>query len=959
MKWNEMRKGISRMLAILTAAMVLLAGSGIPAAAAEGELICGLPEHEHTDACFERTLICGLEESAPVYAEERHFVSDFQVHFHTAACLDSEGNALCGLAENAYFHEHNAYCYDENGNLVCGLQNIPRHYHSDACYSVVLGLACGETERDPVFDPETAETIDAGHYHTADCYSEVWTLTCDYAKVHEHSDSCYNGYGSVICGYVSVPEFVCSEANWVSEQHQTAGHQHSAACYQVSSVPVCGMKEHHHTDGCYMVNLVPVNDAAEETETSAAPEGTETAIDVPEITGNEENPTENAYNPIEENNEGTGSESTAVIVEETTEENPETSVAENAEGGNAIAEEIPTEEPVPAENTESGDATVVEEYTEEPVPAKNDESSSVIAEEPSTEEPIPAENDENSLVTVVEEYTEEPTPAENDESSSVIAEEPSTEESTPAENDENSLVTVVEKYTEHTETAHSTESDNADTAAQVTDSTAPVEVDVTPAAPSTSEQQTETLVSDASTAASIEIVMQPENASGAQGDTVRLNTVAIGDGLTYQWQQSTDGIDWTDISIDSNAFFGAQTSELSFTVEPNTANWQYRCVISNGAETVTTFAVTAVIVEEAPIVYEEEPKQVTVEEPAQDQPEVTEELVSDTPDSSDPVQAGTIEIVKQPENVVGKEGDTIRFTVEASGSGLTYQWQRTNKSGEWGDIRGDSNASFSGALTPELSFTATSSTLSKEYRCIVSDGEESLTTQSVKVLEAEEAPAVAEETEPVEPVQNEAEQVEAEILANDENTNTADLPIEDDADHQTEAVEGEVSNPETEKTAADESEEEDIEAGKPEEEKDEADESEEDSEAGESEKEKDEADEPEEKDSEAAEGEDGDEQEAADEESEQVELPTDRSVDFVIEWDEENPSIGSIAHFKVILNGYDQLVYTLQWQYSEDGETWQNLEGETGMNMDQEITMDNYEYFWRIEVNVLDILQGE
>ena len=79
----------------------------------------------------------------------------------------------------------------------------------------------------------------------------------------------------------------------------------------------------------------------------------------------------------------------------------------------------------------------------------------------------------------------------------------------------------------------------------------------------------------------------------------------------------------------------------------------------------------------------------------------------------------------------------------------------------------------------------------------------------------------------------------------------------------------------------------------------------------------------------------------------------------MIEWDEENPSIGSIAHFKVILNGYDQLVYTLQWQYSEDGETWQNLEGETGMNMDQEITMDNYEYFWRIEVNVLDILQGE
>ena len=79
----QLKKGrrpmLNRGMKKMSAAMVLLAGSGIPAAAAEGELICGLPEHEHTDACFERTLICGLEESAPVYAEERHFVSDFQV----------------------------------------------------------------------------------------------------------------------------------------------------------------------------------------------------------------------------------------------------------------------------------------------------------------------------------------------------------------------------------------------------------------------------------------------------------------------------------------------------------------------------------------------------------------------------------------------------------------------------------------------------------------------------------------------------------------------------------------------------------------------------------------------------------------------------------------------------------------------------------------------------------------
>ena len=57
------------------------------------------------------------------------------------------------------------------------------------------------------------------------------------------------------------------------------------------------------------------------------------------------------------------------------------------------------------------------------------------------------------------------------------------------------------------------------------------------------------------------------------------------------------------------------------------------------------------------------------------------------------------------------------------------------------------------------------------------------------------------------------------------------------------------------------------------------------------------------------------------------------------------------------MNGYDTLVYTLQWQYSQDGEAWADLKDATGMNMDLEITRDNFDYYWRVVVKVMDVLE--
>ena len=87
-------------------------------------------------------------------------------------------------------------------------------------------------------------------------------------------------------------------------------------------------------------------------------------------------------------------------------------------------------------------------------------------------------------------------------------------------------------------------------------------------------------------------------------------------------------------------------------------------------------------------------------------------------------------------------------------------------------------------------------------------------------------------------------------------------------------------------------------------------------------------------------------------------LPDDRKVDFAVTWDEAEPTIGSVAHFSAILTGYDQLVYTLQWQCSQDGENWMDLENAADETMDMEITLDNYDYYWRVVVKVMNIQES-
>ena len=65
-----------------------------------------------------------------------------------------------------------------------------------------------------------------------------------------------------------------------------------------------------------------------------------------------------------------------------------------------------------------------------------------------------------------------------------------------------------------------------------------------------------------------------------------------------------------------------------------------------------------------------------------------------------------------------------------------------------------------------------------------------------------------------------------------------------------------------------------------------------------------------------------------------------------------DPVIGDTAHLKAVLEGYDGLDYTMQWQYGPDKITWYDIPGETDDAMDVVVTEENNEVYWRILVYV-------
>ena len=96
----------------------------------------------------------------------------------------------------------------------------------------------------------------------------------------------------------------------------------------------------------------------------------------------------------------------------------------------------------------------------------------------------------------------------------------------------------------------------------------------------------------------------------------------------------------------------------------------------------------------------------------------------------------TLEITTQPQNIKVEENATAQFSVQATGSNLTYQWQLAYAgSDSWQNVP----ASFEGGKTDTLMVTATKGRSGYKFRCIVKDGNGNTVTSNEAILTVEAA----------------------------------------------------------------------------------------------------------------------------------------------------------------------------------------------------------------------------
>ena len=176
--------------------------------------------------------------------------------------------------------------------------------------------------------------------------------------------------------------------------------------------------------------------------------------------------------------------------------------------------------------------------------------------------------------------------------------------------------------------------------------TEPYTVDLSKMTPQQSENSSNDAEEDTSevfvqeiSAEGITIKTQPKDLVTKKGETVEFSVVAEGTGLTYQWQYRTSATaSWKN--------FASATKPSIKKVTGDWDGWQVKCVIKDKAGNSQDSNIAKI--------------------------------------SFDNGQTGPIKIKTQPKDVVTKKGETVGFSVEAEGDGLTYQWQyRTSATSSW------------------------------------------------------------------------------------------------------------------------------------------------------------------------------------------------------------------------------------------------------------------------------------
>ena len=92
------------------------------------------------------------------------------------------------------------------------------------------------------------------------------------------------------------------------------------------------------------------------------------------------------------------------------------------------------------------------------------------------------------------------------------------------------------------------------------------------------------------------------------------------------------------------------------------------------------------------------------------------------------------------------------------------------------------------------------------------------------------------------------------------------------------------------------------------------------------------------------------------EEDAEPEIPEIPEIDFstlsvAISAESDVVELGDDMVLTAILTGFEDLNYTLQWQFSTDNANWANVDGATGSTLRMQMNEENRDYFWRVSVD--------
>ena len=198
------------------------------------------------------------------------------------------------------------------------------------------------------------------------------------------------------------------------------------------------------------------------------------------------------------------------------------------------------------------------------------------------------------------------------------------------------------------------------------------------------------------------ITKQPQSVAASAGTKAYFTVVATGENLSYQWQtkMKSDG-DW--INVNNPYIEGAKTAKLIVPSTKGRNGYEYRCVVTNPGGSVTSAAVKLTVAD----------------------------IVKPT-------------LTKQPGDVTAVAGTNVKFSVEATGENLSYQWQtKMSSDGNWVNV---TNAACSGMKTATLTVPATAARNGYQYRCIVSnEGGSVISTAATLKVTNEAKPALTKQ----------------------------------------------------------------------------------------------------------------------------------------------------------------------------------------------------------------------